>query len=173
MKRFRLLCFFIVSGIAITLSVQCSHRSGSPTVPDLSNNKNHVAAYVSFGQPEESNGELIVPVNFSDANDLYAASLRVSFDPSGLKPVEVDWTGSLTENDSSFDLTDRDGFVPLAFARLKGVRGFDGSGTLCKLKFSILNGDRKEIRIIDDPEFLLAYNGIGSKMHLGLRSDAK
>ncbi|MFH1675660.1 MAG: cohesin domain-containing protein [bacterium] len=173
MKNFKLLWFLIVSGIALTLSVQCSHGSGSAVIPDLADNKDNVAAIFSLGESVESDGEMIVPVNFSDANDLYAASLRVSFDPGGLEPIEVDWTGSLSENDSSFDLLDRDGFVPLAFARLKGIRGFDGSGTLCRLKFKILNRDRMKIRIIDDPQFLPGYNSLGSKMHLGLRGDAK
>ena len=166
MKRPLFLRFFASCAILAWLIMGCSGGSGSPAEPPLNDTRSAAGGTISLGAPVETGNEIAIPVEFSDACDLYAMSFRVGFDPDGLRPIGVDWTDVVGDEDSTFQLLDRRGFVPLAFARFSGLPGIAGDGDLCTLRFRILNREHAGVWIIPDEEYLVARDSMGRRLTL-------
>lgn len=174
MKWLALPRYVLFGLIALFIAYGCSHGSSSPTTPGAGELPRDPAGGTIFlGQFEQSGGELVVPVRFRDAVDLYAMSFRIGFDPSGLEPLRVDWGSRVEGEDSTFCLMDRPDFIPMAFSRFSIGRGLDGEGTLCMLRFRIINHDRAAPWIINNPEFLVARNSLGEHLTLKVGGDSQ
>ena len=131
---------------------------GNPSEPIVPRNQEGITLTLGILSPEPAQGvEVTIPVLVSDAENLYAFSFRVEFDPAGLKPVDVNWGDFKGETDATFNPLDRPGLLPLGYSRLDG-RGFNGDGTVCTFKFTVLDPTRINIRIVDEPGYLVAYN---------------
>ena len=167
MRRFNSLRYIAPVMLLLVLIISCSHGADSPAYPDLSDGDKEIASgTVSLGPVETIGNEISIPVEFSGVDDLYALSLRVGFDSEGLVPVNVEWSGIIGEEDATFQLLDRKGFLPLAFARLSGMPGIKGEGTLCTLRFSVIDPELANPWIISDEDYLVAYNAFGSRLNL-------
>lgn len=167
MKRLTIPRVLAIGAVLLALAIGCSRGSGggdSPTTPELPRETHNVV--ISIGPGVASGGEIVFPVEFADAVDLYAFSFRIGFDPSGLRPAGVEWSETLGEHDATFHLTNQQGFLPLAFARYDGIRGLDGAGALCTLRFAVLDPGRATPWIIADPAYLVAFNAFGEPLNL-------
>lgn len=163
MNRFFTTRFIIFGMVLLFLAIGCS-GGGNPTEPGI--DKNAAEFTISLGESQIQGDELIVPVLIDGTADLNAMSFRIGFEHDGLVPLAVEWGLMLMEGDSMFYVLDRDGFVPLAFARMEGIRGIDGSGEFCRLRFRIRNHERRRIWIIDDPDYLVAYDSLKRRMRM-------
>jgi len=162
----------LLCAILAWLIYGCSGGSGSPTAPPLDEIRDTVGGVLTLGSPVISGDEIAVSVEYSDAYDLYAMSFRVGFDPAGLRPVGVEWGDIVGDEDSTFRFLNADGIVPLAFARFSGLPGIDGSGTLCTLRFRILDPQSSDVRIIPDMEYLVARDSMGRPLTLTVRGES-
>jgi len=171
MNRFffpRLVVLFITVAI---LPLACSKGSSSPTAPE--NPRDVSTIQLRLGISEVQDDILSVPVEYSEAEDLYAISFRIGFDITGLQPDSVEWNETLMEDNGTFQMLDRVGFMPLAFARFDGGTGIDGSGELCRLKFRILDPEKSNPWIISDPDFLVARNSRGDRMKISTGGESR
>ncbi len=174
MKRFYLMRFIATGVVIAALVVGCSGGSNSPLAPDTSTGPRSTAGgTILLGDPIETAGEISFPVEYSGADDIYALSMRIGFDPDGLEPVGIEWGESVGNDDSTFHHMHRPSFVPLAFARFNGGMGLAGEGRLCTLRFRIRNRERVRAWIIPDEEFIVAYNSYGDRLHLSVGGDAR
>jgi len=174
MKRFYFPRFVIVIAILIMLAVACSKGSDSPLVPnDNSDSTDTLGGRISLGIPVQDGDEVIIPVEFSGAVDLYAMSFRVGFGPNGLEPVGIQWSNQVGEEDATFSHLNQHNYVPLAFARYSGMPGLDGHGTLAHLRFRILDPNYDGPWIIRDRQFLRARNSIGVELRLEVGGDSR
>lgn len=173
MKRLFIPRLVIFCAIVALLVYGCSGGSGSPTAPPLQDGREIAGGVLSLGSPEISAGEVTVPVEFSDAYDLYAMSFRVEFDPDGLRPLDVEWGDFVGEEDSTFQFLNADGIVPLAFARFSGLPGIDGDGTLCRIRFRILDPGSADARILPDPDYLVARDSTGRPLTLTVGGESR
>jgi general secretion pathway protein D len=86
-----------------------------------------------------------VAVMLSNANDLFSVPLQMQFNPQVLSLVNVDAGNLLGKDNQAVALVHRDegnGAVTISASRPPGVRGVDGSGTVCTLTFkAIAPGD--------------------------------
>jgi hypothetical protein len=171
MKRLTILRLLAIGVMLVAIAVSCSGK-GTPTTPADQNNSKSTAT-LSLGDAIETGDEISVPVEYADASDLYSFSFRIGFDPAGLRPEEVMWDKSIGPDDSTFQMLDREGFVPMAIARLSGARGFDGSGTLCTMKFRVLDPNRARPWIIDDPNFLVGRDHTNRPCRMRVRGEAR
>ena len=152
--------------VLISILIFGCSGGGSPSEPNIPRDQEAIVLSLGTLSPEPIPGsEVTIPVFVTDAQDLYAFSFRVEFDPNGLRPVDVDWGGFKGETDVVFNPLDRQGFLPLAYARLDGG-AFKGDGTVCILKFTVLDPSIINVRIIDDPEYLVAYDPSHVRLNL-------
>jgi len=173
MYRLRPLRFLATGVILAFLAVGCSHGSRSPVSPDVPGDRSTAAATIALGAVVETGNEISVPVDYSDADDLYAMSFRVGFDPAGLVPVAVEWGRVVEEEDAIFHKLDCSGFVPLAFTRFSGLRGIGGDGTLCTLRFRVLDQERANCRLVADEDYLVAFSSLGERRTLRIGGEAR
>jgi hypothetical protein len=172
MSRLALPRYVVTGLVAILLALGCSNGRSTPTSPNTNEQPRDIAGGILFfGEFETSGDELIVPVLFRGANDLYAFSFRMGFDPSGLQPLRVEWGSIVEEQDSTFCMMDQPGFVPLAFSRFSIASGLSGDGTLCRMHFKILDPAFSAPSIITDQDFLVARNSIGEHLTLSVGGD--
>jgi general secretion pathway protein D len=86
-----------------------------------------------------------VAVMLSNANDLFSVPLQLQFNSQVLSLVNVDAGDLLGKDGQAVALVHRDdgnGAVTISAARPPGVKGVDGSGTVCTLTFkAIAPGD--------------------------------
>jgi hypothetical protein len=109
--------------------------------------------------------EVSIPVLVTNASELYAFSFRIEFDPAGAQPVDVDWGSFKGETDVVFNPLDKPGLLPLAYSRLDGF-GFEGDGTVCELKFRVIDPARFNLKIVSAPEYLVGYNLSHERLNL-------
>ena len=173
MKRLFVLRFLVLGVVLALLALGCSGGSGSPLAPDPSDEDTRLAGTISLGTPVENGDELAIPIEFSDAEDLYGLSFRLAFVQDALSPVAVDWSGVVEQEDATFHMLNRRGFVPLAFTRYNGLRGLRGSGTLCTVRFRIRTQSRSRPWLIADDAYLVAYNSLGQRLRLRVGGEAQ
>jgi len=167
MKWFRLLRM-IAPGVMLALLIfGCSGGGGNPVTPEVQDSsRNAVGGVLTLGEPVDTGDEILIPVEYSQAEDLYAFSFRVGFDSEGLEPAGIEWGEMIQPEDSKFHLLNRCEYIPIAFARFDSLGGMNGTGILCTLRFRMKDRDRAEAWIIDDEEFLVARNSIGNRLRL-------
>ena len=147
----------IVLLFIITVAHGCS--GGNPATPGDSEDDRE-AIHLMLQEPSEqliAGREISIPVTVSNAADLYAFSFRVEYETAGAEAIEVDWGDFRVETDVVFSPIDKPGLLPIAYSMIDSS-GFQGEGTICTLKFTIIDPSRFHIRIIDDPEYLVAYD---------------
>lgn len=157
MKRLSITRLVATCVLLVAIAIGCSGGGNGPSIPDQSRDASIV---LTLGKAETTNGEISIPVNFSGAKELHAMSCRIGFDPAGLQPLDVQWSG-LCPDDSTFQMIDRPGFVPLAIAAFGRPDGINGDGVLCTVRFKVLDSSRARCRIIDDPAYLRARDRKG------------
>ncbi len=173
MKR---LCFLrsIAAGvILVLLALGCSGGSDSPASPGLTDSRTVSITTIALGDAEIAGDELTIPVLLDGINDIYAISFRIGFDPNALMPIGVDWTDSLEDEDATFQMLDRSGFVPLAFARFSGNPGLEAKGTLCTVRFRVIDPENATSWIVPDDSYLVAYNYLGDRLNLQTGGEAR
>jgi len=174
MKRLSVVRYIAIGALVLIFAINCSGGSDSPVVPDNEDSGRMAdAGSVGFGEFEISGDEIIFPVEYSDASDIYAMSFRVGYDSDFLEPVAVEWSSELINEDSTFHMLDRDGYIPLAFARYAPSGGLTGNGELCRLRFRMLGGESRNPWVIGDEEFLVARDSLGRHMRLRVRGGAR
>jgi len=163
-----------VPAVLILISILILGCSGgkSPVVPNNPKDAQSIVLSLGILSPAPAQGaEVTVPVLIADAHDLCAFSFRVQFDPEGLRPVAADWGTFKGETDVVFNPLDKPGLLPLAYARLDGG-GFKGDGTVCTLKFTVLDPSRTNLRIMKDPKYLVAYDPSHTPLNLTVGGEA-
>lgn len=109
------------------------------------------ASPVTLSVSDGANNAKIVTIQAHEVTDLYQAAFRVNFS-SAWSPVQAD-PGDFLGADTDilfFDMTDRNGFVPIAITRKGGAAGVDGSGTLATITFSPAAGSSSASRAASD-----------------------
>jgi general secretion pathway protein D len=79
-----------------------------------------------------------IPVNLSNARDVFSVPMQLWYDPTKLTLVNVDTGGFLGRDGQAVALVHRDdgeGNVTVSAARPPGVAGVNGAGTVCILTF--------------------------------------
>ncbi len=140
---------------------------GSPSSPG-SPGHNGESINLSFGNlsGEPSAGtEITIPVVVTNASELYAFSFRVEFDPAGAEAMDVDWGEFKSDTDVVFSPLDQPGMLPLAYSSLDGL-GFEGNGTVCTLRFRVLDAARFHLKLVSQPDYLVAYNFRHERLNL-------
>jgi hypothetical protein len=165
MTRLTFLRFFAMASVLVAVVIGCSGGGGGPVAPVDQQSPDRVIG-IALGDIVQSGNELTAEVRFTGAVDMHALSFRVGFDPAGLKPVEVTWSDAVTVEDSTFQLLDRDGFVPLAMATFGGFGSLNGDGSLCTVRFTILDATKSAPWIIPDPAYLVARDSAGQPLSL-------
>jgi hypothetical protein len=173
MKRLSVPRVMVLCAILAWMVCGCSGGSGSPTAPPLQENRETAGGVLTLESPVVSGDEISVAVEYSDAHDLYAMSFRIGFDSDGLRPVGVEWGDIVGDEDSTFQFLNAGGIVPLAFARFSGLPGIDGNGTLCTVRFRILDPERTDIGIIQDPDYLVARDSMGRPLTLAAGGESR
>lgn len=174
MNRLALPRYVVIGLVALVIALGCSKGAHMPTLPGTDEQpRNPAGGTIYLGEFESSGDELIVPVLFRDAFDLYALSFRVGFDQTGLQPLRVEWGSRVEEQDSTFSVMNQHGFVPLAFSRFSVASGLTGEGTLCKLHFRFMDPTMATPWIIRDQEFLVARDSLGGHLTLNVGGDSQ
>ena len=166
MKRFYFSRYITVIVILISLAVACSNGSDSPLSPDDNDQSELPGGRISLGIPIDDGSELVIPVDFSEAEDLYAMSFRIGYESQGLELIDVEWDNIVGDEDATFHNRHQRNFVPLAFARYSGMPGLRGHGTLARLRFRIKNQNYSDPWIIRDREFIRARDSLGNELRL-------
>jgi hypothetical protein len=112
----------------ITLTVEGSTKTRTVDLGD---------SPVSLSIADGAGGTKLVTVAADDVSDLYQAAFRVTFS-SAWEPTAVaqgDFLGSAGDT-LFFELTDQNGFVPVAITRKGNAGGVDGSGPLATITFT-------------------------------------
>jgi hypothetical protein len=163
MKRLTVTRLFATGILLVAIAIGCSSGKG-PLSPEPSRQN---SMFLSLGNVEQNGNEITIEVNYSRAVELRALSFRLGYDPQGLKPVDIQWN-DLSPDDSTFQILNRDGFLPLAIAAFGRPIGIDGNGTLCTIKFQVLDPSRGGVHIIDDPAFLVAKDLTGTSIDMSV-----
>jgi len=172
MKRLTIPRLVATGAILVAIIVGCSGGGSKPTAPpDQLRAVSDVV--LTLGQVTRNGNEISVPVEYSGAVNLRALSLRAGFDPAGLRPMEVKWGETVTDKDSTFQLLDRDGFLPLALVTFDDSACLNGSGTLCTLKFTVLDSERAKPWIIADPAYLVAKGPQGQPLNMTVGGESR
>jgi hypothetical protein len=172
MKRLTILRLIATGAILVAIIVGCSGGGSNPTTPpDQLRGASNVI--LTLGQVTQNGSEISVRVEYSGAVNLRALSFRAGFDPAGLRPMEVQWGEAVTDQDSTFQLLDRDGFLPLALVTFDDSVSLNGSGTLCTLKFTVLDGGRAKPWIIPDPAYLVAKGPQGQPLNMTVGGESR
>ena len=166
MCRFSILRSICVGLLFVAVLVGCA-GGGDPVVPDQEREASSVRIFL--GELVDEGDTIVVPVEFADAEDLYAFSFRVGFQQGCVEPLEVEWVSPSGEDISTFYLLDRPGFVPVAVANFTGEPGLSGNGTICRLRFRVLRRECMSPWLVDDPEYLVArdHHGRALRMRVG------
>jgi hypothetical protein len=158
--------------ILISILVLGCSGGKSPFVPNNPKDTQSIVLALGTLSPAPAQGaEVTIPVLISGAHDLCAFSFRVEFDKAGLKPIAVDWGAFKGETDAVFNPLDKPGLLPLAYTRLDGG-GFKGDGTVCLLRFTVLDPSRVNIHIIKKPGYLVAYDPSHTPLNLTVGGEA-
>ena len=164
MNRLTLPRLLFTGAVLVVLIVGCS-GGGSPSLPS---DQNHSLAgpTLILGDITQTGDEITVAVEYTGAKNVRAMSFRVGFDSNQLQPVNVDWSPSVSDQDSCFEMMDRPGFLPLAMARLGDPDGLSGDGVLCRLRFKVLDARHRNPWIINERGYLVAKDVIGRPLDL-------
>ena len=174
MKRFTIPKFLATGVILVSILVGCSHGSGGPTDPGFPDGTNDTPDFtIRLVQGAETANEIEFTVELDDVVDVSALSFRIGFNAESLEPVSVEWGNLVDEEDATFHLLNRPGFVPLAFARMNGLSGLDSGGRLCTLRFRIRSRERVRAWVIDDPEYLVARDSLGRRLRMRVGGDGR
>lgn len=172
MKRFAFLRIVAVTVVLFTIMLGCSDNSSSPVSPDQQLREASTTD-ISLDNFTQTGQTISVPVKFSKAKNLCGLSFRLGFDPEGLRPYEVKWGNIVEESDLTFQLLDRKGFVPLAYAGFANGKGLNGSGILCTVNFSIIDPQKSDVWIIDDPQYLVGKDSVGRNIRIRARGEGR
>ncbi len=173
MKWFPFVRTYALALLILIVLVACSTGGESPVVPDDNSiNRGTVSGTIALGSPEINGDILVVPIEFSNAIDLYSFSFRVIHDPSGLQPLSVEWSGFKEDGDATFEHLDQPDFIPFAFSRYSERAGLEGSGTLLHITYRILDINKASGSILTDPDFLVAYDSVGDLHTLEVGGDS-
>jgi ribosomal protein S6E (S10) len=171
MNRFSLPRLVVIGTVLVWIALGCSHGSNNPVSPGEDNRTADVS--ITIGPATEEAGEIVYPVTLEGVKDIGALSFRIGFDPDGLEPAGVEWGGMVREDDATFGLMNRRGFVPLAFARMSGSGGLNADGELCRMRFRIRDHERVRAWLVDDPGFLVAKNSFGHRLRMRVRGEGQ
>jgi hypothetical protein len=165
MSRYIFAGIFAAMIFAAMIPLACNKGGSSvPTSPDSP--REMTTAFIDIGDTSIEGDTLSVTVDYENALDIYALSFRMGYNPGQLSPVDVTWDEIVSSDDSTFDLLNQHGFVPLAFGKFDGNAGISGNGNLVTVKFNILDGNYESPWIINETEYLVGKDSTGSRINI-------
>jgi general secretion pathway protein D len=115
-----------------------------------------------------------VAVMLTNANDLFSVPLQIQYNSKVLSLVNVDGGNLLGKDGQAVALVHReegDGAVTISASRPPGVRGIDGSGTVCTLTFKTISAGDSQLQLVrigakDSKQNSLPAVGASANVHV-------